>query len=152
MRKIVAGLLSGLGLTAAALSPAIAALDQVADQADTAGAGDALDPAAVDALVAAIRQAITALPADAPAEDIEAAITFAFDQSGQPVVVLLAALDQLERSEMSEAILAAIRTMRRLAQNGQLGSGTSALANQALNQQLTQSPDGTSLGGTDYTV
>lgn len=111
-----------------------------------------IDQIAVDALVLAIRQAIAALPADAPADDIEAAINFAYDQSGQPLGVLLAALNALETADASETLLAAVRSMRTLALAGRLTRGTGALALESLSRDLTQSPNGSVLGGSDYGV
>jgi hypothetical protein len=158
MRKLLVNGASGLGLTAMVAGPAIAAVAQAIEQpAATSqtppdGAAAAIDPAAVDALVLAMRQAIAALPADAPADDVEAAINFAFDQSGQPLGVLLAALDALEAGDASATLVAAVRSMRTLALSGRLSTGTGALASQSLNRDLSQSPNGSVLGGTDYGV
>lgn len=158
MRKLLMNGASGLGLAAMAINPGVATMAQAVEQAgqletSTESVPTApIDQIAVDALVLAIRQAIAALPADAPADDIEAAINFAYDQSGQPLGVLLAALDALETADASETLLAAVRSMRTLALAGRLTRGTGALALESLSRDLTQSPNGSVLGGSDYGV
>jgi hypothetical protein len=124
----------------AAVSAAVGGVTAVAAQQQTAtiqpASLTAPDAAAIAALTETVNAGIAALPADASAEDIEAAILFAIDQSGQPASVVSAVLDGLVDSNGNATVVRAasnVRALRaRLAGTGGEGTGSIATTSSGL--------------------
>lgn len=89
--------------------------------------GAAPSPDAVIAMVERFRAAVRSLAPDASQQDIEAALMYAADQSGQPQDVVIAALEQVLRETPTRLAANALEIII-AAQRRSTGRGTGALA------------------------
>jgi hypothetical protein len=122
-----------LALPVIAVLPAMAAAP-VAKSAPAKAPGQgspsyasAADAAAAEALAANIRAAVTALPAGASTEDLEAAITFAVSQANASDAVMTKAFDSLQGSDSGQVNFPIALERVRLAMKKK-GRGTGALS------------------------
>jgi hypothetical protein len=106
---------------------ALATLSVPAISFTPAAASDAPDAQAVADLVGRFRGVLATFTADAPQQDVEAALLFEADQSGQPQNVVTAALEQVlvgQPSRVASNALALILQAQRRA----VGQGTGAVS------------------------
>lgn len=125
-------LIAGALVSLPAIQPALSAINDAAlSAAAVSQAGQeetaAPDPAAVAALVETFKAIIAGFPADAPQQDVEAALVFAADQSEQPEAVVLAALEQV-RTEQHARVVERALTVVLAAQQRVAGYGTGAIS------------------------
>jgi hypothetical protein len=110
------------------------------------------DPTAVAAVVSAIDAAVAALPADATAQDVQAKVTFALDQSGALPAVIIAALDQAVVKYPKGKINTALQDIRSTRYRQAGIGGTGSLAGGGGITMAAGPTVGGGGGGTDYTA
>lgn len=127
MKRSVVSLMALAALTAGTSALAALSAPETPAASVAPASADAPDPEAVAALVTQLRTVLAGFTPDAAQQDIEAALLFEADQSGQPQNVVTAALEQLLVGQpvrvASNALALIIQAQRRAA-----GQGTGALS------------------------
>lgn len=141
-------------IAATAMLAADTAQQPAVDEPATEAMSESERAAAVDALVASIAGAIASVPADASAEDFEAAIVLSISQSGAADDIALAAIDRtVPDPSLRQAVIQALRDVRLALLNRRLRRGTAGIEGSAFGPSASAAPGLSVSGGSvDYTL